>query len=75
MLSKLGSAMGDVFDFEALLPPPGAGAGEEEGEEEGEEVANLLSAASEGARGGIGMGMGLGSNLCPPSAAVGALSG
>ncbi|GBF91654.1 hypothetical protein Rsub_03958 [Raphidocelis subcapitata] len=49
VLSKLGSAMGDVFDFEALLPGAAAGAGEEgEGEEEGEEVPNLLSAASEG---------------------------
>lgn len=38
--------MGDVFDFEGLVP---GAAGEEEGDEaEGEEVANLHSAASEG---------------------------
>jgi hypothetical protein len=39
--------MGDVFDFEALMP---GAAGEEGAEEaEGEEVPNLHSAASEGA--------------------------
>ncbi|KAI8462296.1 MAG: ankyrin repeat-containing domain protein [Monoraphidium minutum] len=47
VLSKLGGAMGDVFDFEALMP--GAAGGAEEGDEaEGEEVPNLHSAASEG---------------------------
>ncbi|KIY99706.1 Ankyrin repeat domain-containing protein 2 [Monoraphidium neglectum] len=52
VLSKLGGAMGDVFDFEALMPGGAGGGGGEEGEEgdeaEGEEVPNLHSAASEG---------------------------
>lgn len=46
VLKKLGGAMGDVFDFNALV-----GAADAEGEEaeaEGEEVANLHTAASDG---------------------------
>jgi hypothetical protein len=56
VLSKLGGAMGDMFDFEALMP---GAAGEEGDEAEGEEVPNLHSAASEGERRGRRNGAGL----------------
>jgi hypothetical protein len=62
VLSKLGGAMGDVFDFEALMPGGAGGGGGEEGEEgdeaEGEEVPNLHSAASEGESWFLGEGRG-----------------
>jgi hypothetical protein len=51
ILQKLGGAMGDVLDFEAMLGGlPGAGGAEEDEEEEGaeEEVQNLHTAASDG---------------------------
>jgi hypothetical protein len=48
VLQKLGGAMGDMFDFDALLPGGAEGAEEGEGEEEEEGEPGLHSAATDG---------------------------
>ena len=52
MLKKLGAAMGDVFDFNALVGAGGP-ADEEEEEEEEEGAPNLHTAASDGEMQGV----------------------